>query len=69
MRPEAGEKRQRGFSLVLSLTVMATVMMLVITLASFLTLETRLVSQAQLRTRARQNALAALRLALAYLQQ
>lgn len=61
MRPETSRNRQRGFSLVLSLTVMASVLMLVITLASFLTLETRLVSQAQLRTRARQNALAALR--------
>ena len=69
MRPETSRNRQRGFSLVLSLTVMASVLMLVITLASFLTLETRLVSQAQLRTRARQNALAALRLALAHLQQ
>ncbi len=53
----------------LSLTVMAAVVLTVITLASFLTLETRLAAHAQLRTRARLNALSALRLALAHLQQ
>lgn len=69
MKPETERRARTGFSLVLSLTVMATVMLLVITLASFLTVETRLASYSQLRTRAKLNALSTLRLALAHLQQ
>jgi hypothetical protein len=61
--------RSRGFSLILSLTVMAGVVMLVITLSAFITIESRAAMNQQLATRARLNSLASMRLALAHLQQ
>ena len=62
-------RRQPGFSLVLSLVVMATMVMFILSIAGFLTVESRLVGQQQLRLRAKLNATVALRLALAHLQQ
>ncbi len=62
-------RRQPGFSLVLSLVVMATMVMFILSIAGFLTVESRLVGQQQLRLRAKLNANVALRLALAHLQQ
>ena len=61
--------KRRGFSLVLSLTIMAMILLMVITLASFLSIEARLATANQLRTQARMQALVSLRLALAHLQQ
>ncbi|NBX01546.1 hypothetical protein EBR11_03325 [bacterium] len=61
--------QRRGFSLVLSLTIMAMILLMVITLASFLSIESRLATANQLRTQARMQALVSLRLALAHLQQ
>ena len=58
-----------GFSLVLSLVVMSVVLMTVITVASFVTIESRLSAQHQNFQRARLNATVSLRLALAHLQQ
>ena len=61
--------RRPGFSLVLSLVVMSVVLMTVITVASFVTIESRLSAQHQNFQRARLNATVSLRLALAHLQQ
>ncbi len=61
--------RRRGFSLILSLTIMAAVVMLVVTLSAFITIESRAAMNQQLATRARLNALVSMRLALAHLQQ
>ncbi len=61
--------RSRGFSLILSLTIMAAVVMLVVTLSAFITIESRAAMNQQLATRARLNALVSMRLALAHLQQ
>ena len=61
--------RQRGFSLLLSLLIMTTMVLMVISLAGFLAVENRLASANQLRTQARINALMSARLALAHLQQ
>ena len=58
-----------GFSLVLSLTVMAAMVMLVIVLASFLQVESRLAQSHSGYLRARFNALASARIAVAQLQQ
>ena len=55
-----------GFSLVLSLVVMSVVLMTVITVASFVTIESRLSAQHQNFQRARLNATVSLRLALAH---
>jgi hypothetical protein len=63
------KSRSRGFSLILSLTVMACVVMLVVTLSAFITIESRAAMNQQLATRARLNALVSMRLALAHLQQ
>ena len=63
------KSRSRGFSLILSLTVMAFVVMLVISLSAFITIESRAAMNQQLATRARLNALVSMRLALAHLQQ
>ena len=63
------KSRSRGFSLILSLTVMACVVMLVLTLSAFITIESRAAMNQQLATRARLNALVSMRLALAHLQQ
>ncbi len=61
--------RSRGFSLILSLTVMAGIVMLLVTLSAFITIESRAAMNQQLATRARLNALVSMRLALAHLQQ
>ena len=61
--------RSRGFSLILSLTVMACVVMLVISLSAFITIESRAAMNQQLATRARLNGIVSMRLALAHLQQ
>lgn len=61
--------RSRGFSLILSLTVMAGVVLLVVTLSAFITIESRAAMNQQLATRARLNSLVSMRLALAHLQQ
>jgi len=60
--------RQRGFSLVLSLTIMAALVMLVIVLAAFLQVESRLATAHSAYLRARMNAVVAGRLAIAQLQ-
>ena len=53
----------RGFSLILSLTIMAGIVMLVITLSSFITIESRAAMHQQLAARARLNGILAMRLA------
>ncbi|PHX58349.1 MAG: hypothetical protein CK522_04625 [Opitutia bacterium] len=60
---------RRGFSLVLSLTIMAMMVMIVIVLAAFLSVESKLAKAAQYRTQSKLHALVSLRLALAHLQQ
>ena len=62
-------KRSPGFSLILSLTMMAAMVMLVITISAFVTVESRMAINQQLATRARLNAVVSMRLALAHLQQ
>lgn len=62
-------KKSTGFSLVLSLTIMAGIVMLVVSLAAFTSIESRLAMQHQLYTRAKLNAIASMRLALGHLQQ
>jgi len=59
---------KRGFSLVLSLTIMAAMVMLVIVLAAFLQVEGRLATTHSAYLRARMNAAVAGRLAVAQLQ-
>jgi len=51
----------RGFSLILSLTIMAGIVMLVITLSSFITIESRAAMNQQLAARARLNGILAMR--------
>ena len=60
---------RRGFSLVLSLTIMAMMVMVVIVLAAFLSVESKLAKAAQYRTQSRLQALVSLRLAIGHLQQ
>lgn len=67
--PAGRNPARRGFSLVLALTVMAMLTLTVITTAAFITIETGLARQHHLATRARLNGMAAVRLALAHLQQ
>ena len=62
-------KRSPGFSLILSLTMMAAMVMLVVTISAFVTVESRMAMNQQLATRARLNAIVSMRLALAHLQQ
>lgn len=62
-------KRSPGFSLILSLTLMAGIVMLLVTVSAFITIESRAVINQQLATRARLNAVVSMRLALAHLQQ
>ena len=72
MAPDTETLRRRlrpGFSLVLSLVVMSVVLLTVITVASFVTIESRLSAQHQNFQRAKLNAAVSLRLALAHLQQ
>ena len=61
--------KRSGFSLVLSLTIMAAMVMMVIVLASFLQVESRLAQSHAGYQRARLNALASARMAIAHLQQ
>ena len=58
-----------GFSLVLSLVVMSFLVLTLLTLSAFVTVESQAARHHQLATRARLNGTAALRLALAHLQQ
>ena len=62
-------KRSPGFSLILSLTVMAGIVMLLVTVSAFVMVESRAVMNQQLATRAKLNAIVSMRLALAHLQQ
>ena len=65
----ANSPRSQGFSLVLSLMIMAGIVMTVVTLSAFITIESRAAMNQQLATRARLNGIVAMRLALAHLQQ
>jgi hypothetical protein len=62
-------KNRKGFSLILSLTMMTMIVFVVIVLAAFLSVESRAAATFHLATRARLNALMSGRLALAHLQQ
>ena len=64
---EAGKRA--GFSLILSLTMMSMILLLLITLSAFLTVESRASKWSMLAARSRLNALMSARLALAHLQQ
>lgn len=61
--------KRAGFSLLLSLVVLSVMILTVIMVAAFLSVETRLAGYAQLSLRARLNGVVALRLALAHTQQ
>jgi len=61
--------RSPGFSLILSMVIMMFVVLMIISLASFVTLESRLATHHQNQLRARLNAVISLRLALGHLQQ
>lgn len=63
------KNQRQGFSLILSLTIMACIVMLVVSLSAFITIESRAAMNQQLATRARLNAIVSMRLALAHLQQ
>ncbi len=58
-----------GFSLILSLVVMSFVILMMFSLASFITIESRVATHQQNQLRARLNAVVSLRLALGHLQQ
>jgi len=62
-------RNRHGFSLVLSLAVMALLMLVVLSLAGFLSIESRAATARLTATQSRMAALASLRLALAHLQQ
>jgi hypothetical protein len=62
-------KRSPGFSLILSMTVMAAIVMLLVTISAFMTIESRAAMNHQLAVRAKLNGVVAMRLALAHLQQ
>ena len=62
-------KRSPGFSLILSLTVMASIVMLLVTVSAFMTVESRAIMNQQLAVRAKLNGIVSLRLAMAHLQQ
>lgn len=64
-----GGRRSGGFSLVLSLTIMTMVVLTVLVLAAFITVESRASKWIVLRARAKLNADMSARLALAHLQQ
>ena len=55
--------------MVLSLTIMALMLVVIITLVSFLKIESQLATNAVTRTQSRMQAMLSLRLALAHLQQ
>lgn len=62
-------KSSHGFSLILSLTVMASIVMLLVTVSAFMTVESRAIMNQQLAVRAKLNGIVSLRLAMAHLQQ
>ena len=62
-------KNRHGFSLVLTLIILAMLTLTVLLSASFIAIESRLAMQNHLATRARMNAVTSMRLALAHLQQ
>ena len=62
-------KRSPGFSLILSMTVMAAIVMLLVTISAFMTVESRAAMNQQLAVRAKLNGIVSMRLALAHLQQ
>jgi hypothetical protein len=66
-RPPAAPRRP-GFALVLSLTIMSLLVLVVLSLAGFLAIESRLADQSLRAALARHNAVMSLRLALAQLQ-
>jgi hypothetical protein len=61
--------QRSGFSLILSLVVMAFMLLMMFSLASFITIESRVATHQQNQLRARLNAVVSLRLALGHLQQ
>ena len=61
--------QKKGFSLVLSLTIMALLVLVVLSVAGFLNIESRLAYSQQLLTQGRLSAVASMRLALGHLQQ
>ena len=61
--------QRSGFSLILSLVVMVFVILMMFSLASFITIESRVATHQQNQLRARLNAVVSLRLALGHLQQ
>lgn len=61
--------KRSGFSLILSLVVMVFVILMMFSLASFITIESRVATHQQNQLRARLNAVVSLRLALGHLQQ
>ncbi|MEN9814161.1 MAG: hypothetical protein RLZZ412_143, partial [Verrucomicrobiota bacterium] len=61
--------QRSGFSLILSLVVMAFMILMMFSLASFITIESRVATHQQNQLRARLNAVVSLRLALGHLQQ
>ena len=67
--PVVMSQKRSGFSLVLSLAIMASMVMMVIVLAAFLQVETRLAQSHSGYMRARLNAMAAAKIALGQLQQ
>jgi len=62
-------KSRYGFSLILSLTVMAMLVLSLVVIASFIAVESRLANHSHQNARARLNAVVALKLALGHLQQ
>jgi hypothetical protein len=62
-------RRRGGFALVLALTVMSLLVLIILSLAGFLTIETRLAESGAQLMRARLNAIMAGRIALGHLQQ
>jgi len=63
------QKNRQGFSLILSLTVMAMLVLCLVVTASLISVEARLASNSQQMTRAKLNAIVSLKLALGHLQQ
>ena len=66
--PSTSPRDRQGFALVLSLTVMSLIVLVVLTTAGFLNLESRIADMAVRSAMARHNALMSARLALAQLQ-
>lgn len=66
--PQLSKKSRNGFSLVLALSVMSMVLLTVLSLTAFLTVQLRLSESSKMRMLARQNALVGARVALGQLQ-